>query len=419
MMHQNVECDYSGEDIASFQPARLSVQSLAQDEERLAQELTQRYSAYMEDTTEVIPEPQSPSRPHSGHCKVSKGDEFIQAISEYKEAENEGHDDMAQLKGTVTSQTFTFVPAGPLPIVLSRTGPEIFQTISDMSVSKARQGIPKTFLLSFMAGVYVSFGGLFITAIGGSTPDMAENNPGLRSLLLGLLFPFALALVVITPAELFTGDVAVMTTGWLHRRVRALDVVKVWFTAWCGNFVGSLVILGLAKAADVLKPDMLAFAEEIAEGKTGSSFGVAFVRGMLANWLVCIALWQSTAALDVPGKIMGTFMPICVFVALGLEHSIANLYLVPQGFLIGNSQAVGWSEFWVDNQIPVVLGNIVGPAFGLALIYWLIYGDNSWCNSHTEWSERMQWSKRMPWKKRKGGESLYRESMTPFTKHEV
>jgi formate/nitrite transporter len=129
-----------------------------------------------------------------------------------------------------------------------------------------------------------------------------------------------------------------------------------------------------------------AYAIKIAVGKCGLSFTTAFVRGILCNWLVCLAVWMAWASKDIVGKIFGIFFPITLFVASNFEHSIANMYYIPAGILAkGNPAAVdashvadklwmlNWPTFLIHNLIPVTLGNIVGAALFVATFYWFSY----------------------------------------------
>ncbi|HPK40714.1 MAG TPA: formate/nitrite transporter family protein, partial [Candidatus Cloacimonadota bacterium] len=108
----------------------------------------------------------------------------------------------------------------------------------------------------------------------------------------------------------------------------------------------------------------------IAAGKTGASFWQIFVRGIMCNWLVCLAVWLALAAHDIPGKILGIFMPIMAFVASGFEHSVANMYFIPMGMMLDSN--ITQNGLW-GNLAASTLGNIVGGAFFVATLYWFVY----------------------------------------------
>jgi formate transporter len=109
----------------------------------------------------------------------------------------------------------------------------------------------------------------------------------------------------------------------------------------------------------------------IAEAKVALGFTEALFRGILCNVLVCLAVWLSFAAHHVPGKVLAIIFPISAFVALGFEHSVANMYLIPIAMLAGAESAT--AAGFLANLIPVTLGNIVGGGGFVALVYWLIY----------------------------------------------
>jgi len=119
-------------------------------------------------------------------------------------------------------------------------------------------------------------------------------------------------------------------------------------------------------------------AVNIAVAKTDLSFGVALVRGILCNWLVCLAVFMATAARDVAGKMLACFAPIMAFVASGFEHSVANMYFIPTGLLLKSelgltADKLSWGSFFVGNLIPVTLGNIIGGVVFVAFTYWYVH----------------------------------------------
>lgn len=114
------------------------------------------------------------------------------------------------------------------------------------------------------------------------------------------------------------------------------------------------------------------------------AFGEAFFRAICCNWLVCVAVWMMISSRDVTGKIFAAFFPIMAFVALGYEHSIANMYFIPMGiFLKGTAAAAGldlvnltWGNFIVKNLVPVTIGNIIGGSIFVGTLYWIVYQRN-------------------------------------------
>jgi|SRR5208337_365703 len=195
-------------------------------------------------------------------------------------------------------------------------------------------------------------------------------------------------MVVIAGAELFTGNV-LMFLDVLDGEVTLTKLLRNWLWVYLANFAGSLTVAYLMYLSGLWALDhnlVGASAIKIALGKCGLSFTSALVRGILCNWLVCLAIWMAWASKDIVGKIFGIFFPITLFVASNFEHSIANMYYVPAGILAkANSGAIeashvadklwmlNWHTFLVNNLVPVTIGNILGAAIFVAAFYWFTY----------------------------------------------
>jgi len=150
-------------------------------------------------------------------------------------------------------------------------------------------------------------------------------------------------------------------------------LLRNWALVFAGNFVGALGAVALIWLSGTLSIDggaVGATARAIAVGKLALSADQAFFRGVLCNALVCLAVWLCFAARDVAGKVLAILWPIAAFVALGFEHSVANMYLIPVGMMAGAGFDFGG---FAHNLFWVTLGNIVGGAGGVALAYWTIY----------------------------------------------
>ena len=122
----------------------------------------------------------------------------------------------------------------------------------------------------------------------------------------------------------------------------------------------------------------------MAYNKVALSFGEALWRGIGCNWLVCLAVWMALAARQTIGKIFAIFFPIMAFVAIGFEHSVANMYFIPAGILLMNETVIsnlvgidlgmlGWANFLWRNLLPVTIGNIIGGALMVGMVYWFVY----------------------------------------------
>jgi formate/nitrite transporter len=244
----------------------------------------------------------------------------------------------------------------------------------------------RLFVLGVLAGSFISLGAMFSTVVtaGG---DMA---PGVARLLSGLVFSLGLILVVIAGAELFTGN-NLMSIAFASRRIRLRALLRAWGIVYIGNFVGALatalVVYWSGETRDVAGVGRQAL--DIAATKTSLGFGAAILLGVLANALVCLALWLALSARSVTDKIVAIILPVAAFVAAGFEHSIANMYFIPSGlflkewapdsFWTGTRLAPGrygdltWSAFLVDNLLPVTIGNIIGGSVLVGLVYWYVY----------------------------------------------
>jgi len=243
---------------------------------------------------------------------------------------------------------------------------QIAERVEAAGVAKAGLPLDKLATLGFLAGVFISIGAALYVMV--MTGNDLGFGPG--RLLGGVAFSIGLVLVVIAGAELFTGNTLIVM-AWADGKVGLGALLRNWIVSFFANTAGAL-----AFAVLIWMSGILAFGGQtetivkIAEAKLALPFDVALVRGILCNMLVCLAVWLSFAAHDVVGKVVVIIFPIAAFVALGFEHSIANLYLIPLGVMAG---AEGNLTGLVMNLIPVTLGNIIGGAGGVAMIYWVIY----------------------------------------------
>ena len=245
---------------------------------------------------------------------------------------------------------------------------EIVAAVNQAGLVKARMTVSKTLIMGFLAGAFIAFGGFLAIMV-----DIKVHNPGLQKFIFGAVFPVGLMLVVIAGSELFTGNTAVSIPGVLSRRISWLGWLKNMLLSYTGNLIGSLfVAYFLAYQTHLLSSaPWLSFTTGISEAKVSQCFWVLFLRGLGCNWLVCLAIWMALASEEIAGKILGIWFPIMAFVALGFEHSIANMFFIPLGIYYGAH--VSWHQFFIINLIPVTLGNIVGGSFFVGAIYWYVY----------------------------------------------
>ena len=223
-------------------------------------------------------------------------------------------------------------------------------------------------VLAVLAGAFIGFGALFFTV----TITESTLGFGPTRLLGGVAFSLGLVLVVVAGAELFTGD-NLMVMAWADRKLKLGELLRVWVIVYFGNFVGSLGLAALVAYSGLFadNPALATQAGSIADAKVALELDQAFIRGILCNALVCLAVWIAFAARRVSGKILAIVFPITAFVASGFEHCVANMFMVPVAMIAGISDAEV-QQFFL-NLLSVTAGNIIGGSAFVAIVYWLVY----------------------------------------------
>ena len=250
---------------------------------------------------------------------------------------------------------------------------EVLATAENAALQKISFRLRKTLILAILAGIYIAMGGLLSLIIGYGFPGITAHNPGLQRLLSGAMFPLGLILVVFAGAELFTGNNAVLIPGLCNRKYGIWPLLRNWLWVYVGNFIGAFFFVYLmAHTAGIVDAEPWHSAiRQIAEAKASLPWGTIFIKGIGANWFVCLAVWLGFACRSAAGKFIGLWFPVMCFVALGYEHSIANMFFIPLGMLQGADVSV--ADFVLHNLIPATLGNIVGGAFFVGGLYWWAY----------------------------------------------
>jgi len=252
-----------------------------------------------------------------------------------------------------------------------------------ISVSKATLPWINVGILGLLAGAYIGFGAALATLV---TSDAgAHVGFGISKLLGGLVFCVGLILVVVAGAELFTGN-NLMIAGALRGRLTIPQMLLRWAAVYGTNFAGSVLLAGMMFGSGLWRLDgdgVGLTALKIANAKVNLGFLEAFLRGIGCNWLVCLAVWMSIGARQTSGKILAIIFPITAFVALGYEHCVANMYFIPMGIFLSSTEMAAssgrdllnltWPGFIVNNLIPVTIGNIVGGAIFVGVLYWATY----------------------------------------------
>ena len=250
---------------------------------------------------------------------------------------------------------------------------DIVNQASDTAIEKGGYSIRKTLILSFLAGSYIAMGALLSIIVGFGFPSLSEMNPGLIRVLMGATFPIGLILVVLAGGELFTGNTAYFIPSTMSSKQPWHEAILNWTLVWIGNFIGALMfayfLVYLTKVLDY--SPWIDGVNSIAMSKVSNPFYVTLLKGIGANWLVCLAMWLGMTAHTTTGKIIGIWWPVMTFVAIGYEHSIANMFFIPIAMMQGADISI--STLFLQNLIPATIGNIIGGAFFVGLLYWYIY----------------------------------------------
>jgi formate transporter len=260
--------------------------------------------------------------------------------------------------------------------------------VEKVGIVKGNLDTLSTFTLAVLAGAFIAFGAVLYTYV----IHDSVLSVGLTKLLGGFVFCLGLILVIVAGAELFTGN-NLIVMAYVGRKLTLGQLLHNWGVVLAGNFVGSLGILfliwlsGQWKASEFL---VGAKALMIANAKVNLTFWEAFSRGILCNVLVCLAVWLCFSGRSVTDKILAIVFPITAFVALGFEHSVANMYFVPAGLVLKHNHQVldaaqrmlGFAPdfggltvagFLIKNLLPVTIGNLIGGGVLIGMVYWFVY----------------------------------------------
>jgi formate/nitrite transporter len=266
----------------------------------------------------------------------------------------------------------------------SLTPQEMAEKAQTIGVRKATLEFWPLLGLSILAGAFIGLGAMFATTVYAGSSVLPY---GVARLLMGLAFCLGLILVVVAGAELFTGN-NLIAMAWASRKISTLALLRNWLVVYIGNFIGSLGTAALVFLAKQYTAGTGAVGEtalKIAVSKVALSFPQAVALGILCNGLVCLAIWLTYSARSTTDKIMAIIFPITAFVAAGFEHSVANMYFIPYALFIKafdpafaaahqvDLTTLTWGSFFLKNLLPVTLGNIIGGAGLVAVVYWAIY----------------------------------------------
>jgi formate/nitrite transporter len=265
-----------------------------------------------------------------------------------------------------------------------KSSAETMETVCNVGLAKSKMTLSNNLILAFMAGAYIGFGAILALKCAAGMP--METWGSLQRIVFGGVFPVGLLLVLLAGADLFTGDCMFMPAAVWRHKVPMSKFARILILAYAGNLVGGIALAYLTAYSGLLSDAAsAAYTVTVANGKCVLPFGVAFVRGILCNWLVCLAIYLTLAASDGVSKMVLLWPPILAFVALGFEHSVANMTFIPLGLLIGSSDAYAalssvpaltatWYGLFITNLVPVTIGNFIGGSVFVGMLYYKANG---------------------------------------------
>jgi len=261
------------------------------------------------------------------------------------------------------------------------TPAEVTDYVEEVGYKKANNPVMQTLFLGIAAGMFIAMG-----AYGASMASHSITNVGVQKVVAGVVFPVGLLFVLLCGAELFTGN-ALLSIAVAQKRITLGQMFKNLTLVFIGNFIGSIIIASLVFYSGFLSTGTLGgYAIKVAATKASLHFGPALASGILCNIIVCFCVWGTYTAKDVTGKVLMGFIPIFVFVISGYEHVVANMYYFTIGLFAKTNPAFIEASHVTpeklehltvtgifNNIIPVTIGNIIGGAVFVGLLYWFIY----------------------------------------------
>ncbi|KAI6856340.1 Formate/nitrite transporter [Hortaea werneckii] len=251
---------------------------------------------------------------------------------------------------------------------------ETVELCSRAGVMKANMRLDKIFMSAVMAGCLLSFAcaAVLITE---TAPWYQENAPGLIRMIGALIFPFGLVSIVVMGADLCTGSFLYATLAVLHRRISLLKMLIHWTVTFFGNLAGSLFVMAIIAGYGGVfsaepyynEADSFATTKVVTPG-----WHQIFLRGIGANWLVCLACFLAFMAREYFSKVVAIWWPTFAFVTLGFDHVVANMFFVPLAIFLGSEEVTVGYYIW-ESMIPALIGNIFGGGLFVGVVYWYLY----------------------------------------------
>ncbi len=260
---------------------------------------------------------------------------------------------------------------------------KIAQLTVEHGQKKANLPFSSVLVLGFLGGAFISLGYLLDIRVVASLP---EEWGTLSTLIGAAVFPVGLILIIIAGGELLTGNMMAVSMAYLAKRISLGLLLKNWFWITLFNFIGALfVAYFFGQVAELTSSGpYLDKTVAIAGGKLEHGFMAALVSAIGCNWLVGLAVWLAYGAEDIGGKILAIWFPIMAFVAIGFQHVVANMFVIPAAIFSGY---YSWLDFF-ENFIPVFIGNAIGGAVFVSVFYWIAYRGTMEIGSRKETKRR-------------------------------
>lgn len=248
------------------------------------------------------------------------------------------------------------------------TAKEVAQLSVEAGHNKTKLSVLSLLILGFLAGAYIALGFLLDIRVTASLPAAWGS---LSNLIGGAVFPVGLILVLIAGGELLTGNMMTIPIALFSKKATFGGLIYNWFWVTISNFIGSIFVayffghlVGMTESGP-----FLAKTVAIAGAKLHDTFGQAFFSAVGCNWLVTLAVWLCYSSTTIGGRILGTWFPIMAFVAIGFQHVVANMFVIPAAIFAGHFT---WGDYF-NNLVPVYLGNVVGGVVFVSLAYYLTF----------------------------------------------
>lgn len=237
----------------------------------------------------------------------------------------------------------------------------------EAGAKKAHLPATTVVVLGFLAGAFIALGFLLDIHVSTMIPAPWAS---FGNLLGAAVFPLGLILVILAGGELLTGNMMTLPMALFSGRIGVTALLRNWVLVTLANLLGALFIAyAFGHVIGLTEGPYLAKTLAIANAKAAATFEQAFISGIGCNWLVCLAVWLAFASRDVAGKVLAIWFPVMAFVAIGFQHVVANMFILPAAIFAG---AMEWSAFFA-NMVPVWLGNAVGGAVFVGLAYSVSY----------------------------------------------